>query len=64
MRNPNPWSRLNRVHEYCESCKYNNSCIEWCFGSKYEQSSTRIIKRGILDRILQWIRGKDSEEKG
>lgn len=61
MKNPNPWSRVNRIYEYCDTCKNKELCVEWCFGTRYEQSSSKLIKRGLLDRFLQWIRGDKNE---
>ena len=62
MKNPNPWSRLNRLLEYCNDCKNKDSCAEWCFGDNYERSSAEIIKDSILSRFLRWIRGIKSED--
>ena len=51
----NQWSRFDKVHEYCDICKNKDDCIEWCFGNYFEQSESKVIKQGLLQRFLNWL---------
>lgn len=54
----NPWSRFDRIHEYCDVCCHKSSCSEWCFGNRFKQSEVTIIKQGLISRLLNWLLSK------
>lgn len=53
--NSNKWSRFAKIHEYCDLCVHSEGCIEWCFGDKFEQSESKIIKQTLVQRFLNWL---------
>ena len=51
------WSRLKKVHIYCDICKNNNKCNDWCFGEHFERSTSKVIKQSLITKIVNWIKG-------
>ena len=57
MKKNEKWSRLQRVHSYCDICKHKDKCSDWCFGDLFEQSTGQIVKQSLISKVIAWIKG-------
>lgn len=61
MKHKQEWSRVQRVHEYCDICINRTKCNDWCFGELFQQDTTETVKNSLISRLIAWIRGGNDD---
>lgn len=62
MKRNYDWSRVQKVHKYCDICVNRKKCAVWCYGEKFQQDDTLLVRRSLISRFLSWLKGDSSEK--